>query len=255
MSTNPRVPPAYKNVVIKGKTGKVFAVGIDKKGRKQTIYNKWFVKKQQDKRFKKIIALKPIFNKLVTNINAYLSKPTIELFKTPESVKKMELSVIIKLMILCNFRIGSKKYLKLYNTYGITTIIWKFINFSADKKTFNIKFVGKKSVVNEAVCNDRKLYKLLLTLKNYNKSGNNSSVFNVTAKEVNNHIASYHKDLTAKDIRTWRANVLFIKFYNKAPKELKRSKKILFALKNVATLLHNTVAVCKSNYVHPSLIK
>ncbi|NBO72286.1 MAG: hypothetical protein EBU66_15490 [Bacteroidetes bacterium] len=253
--TNPRVPPGYKNVIIKGKTGKVFATGIDKKGRKQVIYNKWFIEKQQKALFRKIMSLKPIFQKIVTDVNSILSKSTVEHFKTTECIKQMQIALIIKLMILCNFRIGSKKYLKLYGTYGVTTILWKFITFGTDKKTLHIKFIGKKHVINEAVCNDRKLYKLLFYLKKHNKANNKDSIFNVSAREINKYIGLYHTNLTAKDIRTWRANMLFIKYYNSAPKELNKKKKINYALKNVATKLHNTAAVCKSNYIHPSLVK
>lgn len=248
--SEPRVPPGYKHVVIKGKTGKVYATGIDTKGRKQTIYNSWFIEKQRKARFQKILRLKSTFERLRTDIDKTLAKKTEWLFKDSH-VQELQICLILKLMILCNFRIGSHAYLRKYKTHGLTTLQWKHVLFKKGKQ-FEIKFIGKKGVLNQAICDDERMYRLLRRMA---KAGEDDDfVFNVKACHVNDYIKKYDPQLTAKDIRTWQANVLYIQYYEQAEPGWSEQKKQSYALKNVATFLHNTPAVCKKSYVNPKLL-
>ena len=56
------------------------------------------------------------------------------------------------LIILTSLRIGSELNKKLYNSYGMTTLL-KHLKFHPDKVT--MKFIGKKGVENNAVVKDK----------------------------------------------------------------------------------------------------
>jgi len=246
----PTIPPAYKNVVVyKKKTSKVFATGVDSKGRKQIIYNKWFIQHQQKQRFRKITRLMPVFQKVERYIDDHLNR-------TPSRApitKKTEMCILLKLMILCNFRIGNERYLRKYGTYGLTTMLWKFVKFNRSTASVSIKFVGKKNVVNEAVCTHPKLYRIMRRASI--NAAPSTPVFSLTAADVNAFLKRFDPKLTSKDMRTWRANVLYMKYYDGAPSDARTPRaKQKYALDKVATLLHNTPAVCKTNYIHPRLL-
>ena len=242
----PYIPPAYTGVkIFKDPKSKIYAYGYDKKGRKQIIYNTWFIEKQRTKRFKRILGLKTSINALKSKIRKVLSAPSTY----PE--KEVYVCVVLQLMFLCNFRIGNTKYLKDNGSYGLTTLEWKHLKFTKGSNTCTIEFNGKKGVVNKSVCDDCKVVKLLRAWKRKYKN-DRDKVFRVSAKEVNEYIHKIDDKMSAKDIRTWHANYLFIKFF-KAAKLLgntdKQSRSI--AIKQVAVSLHNTPAVCKKNYLLP----
>ena len=238
------VPPGYKQVTVLGTKGKVYATGYDNKGRKQTVYNKWYIEKKRKERFQRVFDLKPVFEKI--------SKDVADMIKHPPTApsKKTQIALIIRLMILCNFRIGSHVYLQKYGSYGLTTLKWKHVHFLRNSK-FEIRFIGKKGVENYAICDD--VYICRILRKMYTKD--NDFIFDVSAAEVNAFIKKYDKHASAKDIRTWQANVLYIKFFEEAQRKNVEGKPHSYALKKVATLLHNTATVCKSSYIHPKLLK
>ena len=68
-----KIPPAYQNVVIVN-TKKIVAYGYDAKGRKQVIYQPSFVKKQNEKKYKKIFASMKTFEKVKNAVAKDLKK-------------------------------------------------------------------------------------------------------------------------------------------------------------------------------------
>jgi len=64
-------------------------------------------------------------------------------------------------------------------------------------------------------------------------------------------------NFTAKNFRTWSANIEFISEILKediVKTETKKKKIVTEVLKKVADKLHNTPSVCKNNYIDPYLI-
>ena len=166
--------------------------------------------------------------------------------------------VILRLMMQCNFRIGNAKYLKDNGSYGLTTLIWSHISFTKQDKVI-IEFIGKKGVVNKGVCGDAQvvavLKRMYRKMKNSGSGSCGAKVFHVSSSDVNAYIKTFNKTMTAKDIRTWHANYLFVKFFQEAEaKGLSRVKSRNLAIAKVAENLHNTPAVCKKNYLLPDII-
>ena len=70
-------------------------------------------------------------------------------------------------------------------------------------------------------------------------------------------------NVTCKDLRTWNANIIFLKnvkheleLWNKdQTSELKIRKKIIReSLKKTASSLHHTPAICKSSYIYKDIL-
>jgi len=228
-----KIPPAYLNVHISDTpNAKILAYGYDSKGRKQVMYNKEFTEKQSQDKFKRYMRLRKSIKKINKQID-------IDINGT--DTKKKEIAMIIKLIINCGFRIGNAKYLKENNSYGLTTIEYKHLTFKDN--SIEIEFIGKKGVLNKAVCEDKIIHDYLLENKDVR-----TTVFSCSSSDVNEYLKTLNNEITSKDLRTWNANELFLKF-------MKKTNKITDAIKLVADKLHNTPAVCKKNYIDPILIE
>ena len=241
----PYIPPAYTNVkIFKDPKSKIYAYGYDKKGRKQILYNQWFIDKQRERRFKHVMGLRDTMKELKARIDRVLEA------SESSDDKEVQICVILKLMMLCNFRIGNMKYLKDNGSYGLTTLDWKHITLHS--KTAHIEFIGKKGVLNKSTCPDEITVKILRRMR---KRAVSDKVFAVSSKDVNKYVRSFNENMTTKDIRTWHANYLYIKYFKQAIREGQLENKArIIAITRVAASLHNTPAVCKKNYLLPELI-
>lgn len=244
-----KIPPAYQNVVIVN-TKKIIAYGYDTKGRKQVIYQPNFIKKQNDKKYKKIFTSMKIFEKI---------KRTVAKDLKSSNIKKKEIAMIITLIFTCGFRIGNKKYEKENNSVGLTTLKFSHLKFQSNK--IHIDFIGKKGVRNIAICNNKYIYNYLNNkYTNTKDTTDDTYVFSyndksITSKDVNDYLKAIDSKtkITSKDLRTWNANYLFMKYMRKQKKGVKNP--IKKAIEMVATKLHNTYAICKKSYIDPRIVQ
>ena len=240
------IPPAYDNVKINlCKSEKVLAIGYDNKMRPQYIYNKKFKQEQSIKKFNHMYEFGLKFKEINKKINS-------DLYSYGES-KEKQIAMILKLIMDCNFRVGNEKYCKENNSFGVTTLQKKHIKVIKNKIV--IDFNGKKNVRNTCKIKNKKIIK---TLKEKKRTLNNEdSIFTyrigkkyhkIKSKDVNEYLKQFG-DFSAKNFRTWGANIEFInnvlKMCDKEfPKKTNEVKKTLNdCVKNVADKLHNTAGV------------
>ena len=231
-----KIPPAYQRVhIYSNKNAKIIAYGYDSKNRKQSIYNKTFIEKQAQIKFNRYFQHRDIIKNIVAKIHNDIKS---------NDPKIREIAMVLLLIIECGFRIGNRKYLKENNSYGITTINFSHIQF--DNNRTIIEFVGKKGVINRSICYNKTISNYLKLKKMYSKR--TDRVFTCSSSDVNSYLKELDPDITSKDLRTWNANELFIKFVNSG-------SSINDSIKMVAEKLHNTPAVCKKNYIDPEIIE
>jgi len=253
------ISPAYDNVKInKKKTAKVRAIGYDTERRPQYIYNKKFIEDQKEKKFNHMSA----FGKKFTKINEKINE---DLYSTKDS-KEKQVALILKLIMECHFRVGNERYSKKYKSYGTTTLENKHVKVKKDHVI--IDFVGKKKVRNICTVRNKKVVKTLREKKKTLKKNDRvftyrkgDDYFNIQSSDVNKYLKQFGK-FSAKNFRTWGANVeliVQINQYCKKGGKIDTQKKaddcIKESIHEVACKLHNTSAVCKSNYIDPELIK
>ena len=251
------ISPAYDNVKINLKKGKVRAIGYDTENRPQYIYDKNYIKKQNDKKFDHMSAFGKKFSKINETINQ-------DLYSTKDS-KEKQVALILKLIMECHFRIGNERYSKKYKSYGTTTLENKHVKVKKDHVV--IDFIGKKKVRNVCTVKNKKVVKTLKekkkTLKKKDRlftyrKGN--QYFNIQSSDVNKYLKQFG-EFSAKNFRTWGANIeLIVQIIDSCKKCEKMTKKeiqsiLKKSIQGVAKKLHNTEAVCKSNYLDPELIQ
>jgi DNA topoisomerase-1 len=257
-----RIPPAWNKVVVsKDPNAKVQAIGIDEKDRSQFIYSQEHKDKSKSDKYKRVHELGKDLSKITRKIRSDLKEPGFG--------KKKAMALIVILIILTSLRIGSELNKKLYNSYGMTTLLKKHLKIQPDKVSF--KFIGKKGVENNAIIKDKFVCTILKQWVNKFKSkaqepffkyiGNNGNIYTLCASDVNKYIKSFGP-YTAKDFRTFNANKHLLKELDRLPlnpdkesiKKTHIKKNMVQALKKVAEYLNNTPAVCKKEYCNPYIV-
>ena len=242
------IAPAYDNVKINlDKEDKVLAIGYDEKGRPQYVYNKKHTQAQSYKKFDKMISFGKNFNKISDKINE-------DLYTVKDS-KNKQIAIILTLIMECQFRIGNDVYSKKNKSYGTTTLQGKHIKVKGNDELV-IDFNGKKNVRNICTVKNRKLVKTLRQKKRtigkedriftYRKG---EKYYNITSSDVNKYLKQFGK-FTAKDFRTWGANIELIRQLMK-----NKNSELKKCIESVSIKLHNTPAICKSNYLDPELME
>lgn len=252
------IPPAYKNVEIyyeDKKIPKILFKGYDSKNRPQAIYStKWKDKTRKEK----LCALIP-FSKNMKKINMSINNN----LNNNKFDREKIISMILRIISKCYFRIGNIKYEKLYNSFGISTIHRKHISFKEDRIFF--KFKGKKGVINEHNIKDPILSRELRKLSNENPDKHlfcyeeEGKWIHIKHTEINNFLKNFHDVLSSKQYRTYDANIKLINILKTKEipstiSESKRKKNIKEASISISNDLHNTPAVLKKEYIDINII-
>jgi DNA topoisomerase-1 len=265
------IPPKYTDVRIhismKGGTpcepSKTTYTGVDDKGRTQYGYSKAWKARTKKSKYKELA----IFGRVLPRIRATV----IKLLKDKDASKAPTLdaniAMIISIVMSCHFRLGNLKYKDMYKSYGITNIEVRHLKIKAADSA-KISFTGKKGVKNDCVIQDAQI---IAHLKNmiagkdkkdpiftYDNGGNDCAE-PVKANDVNEWMKSFDSNVTSKMFRTYATNVMLIELLKEMdePEGLSMSARkcqLNSVLDDVSSLIHNTRAVCKKEYVHPDLI-
>lgn len=250
------IPPAWKKVwICPKKNGHLQATGIDEKGRKQYIYHPDWIKISQENKFSKMLD----FGKALPKIRG---KVRYELNKEQLSKEKV-LATIIWLLEHTFIRIGNEQYSQENNSFGLTTFRNKHVKVKGNEIKFT--FRGKSGVEHEIEIENPKVSRVIkkcielpgYELFQYVDESNNRHT--VDSNDVNEFLKDITSDnFSAKDFRTWGGtNIASVNLYKIGPYENKTQlKKILTdTCKTVSERLGNTVAVCRSYYIHPTVFK
>jgi DNA topoisomerase-1 len=252
------IPPAYKNVTIfYEKSPKILFEGYDDKCRKQQIYSPAHKKKAARKKFCHLLE----FGKILPQIESDLKKH----IKNHKPTKDKIIALIIKIIMICGFRVGNLKYQKLYNSFGISVILKKHIKMEG--KNMLISFIGKKGVLNECVIKDQELIKEVKALLEGKKADDyvfkytfNRELYVIKAIEINKWLKNYNEHVSSKFFRTFDTNILFIEFMRKNStdpsilSDKERKKMSNDALKVISCQINNTPTICKKEYLYIDLL-
>jgi DNA topoisomerase-1 len=274
-----KIPPNWTNVKLnKDYSSKIQVTGEDAKGRTQYIYHPVWNVFSKESKYVKINSLN--FDKFLKVINKYskLKFSTKIPNKVPNEVPKNY--VIANMFIIMkdlNIRIGNEKYLKENDSIGLCTMSKEHlikISPNSDQQENNgykFEFKGKKGVLHEKYLYKNHIIFIETMLKlpgynlfqyhenNYKNIHENNykniheNIKKIDAQDLNDFLKKYvDENMTSKDIRTYCANQIFKKYFQKFIKEgLKENKARIEATKITAKELGNTPKVCRDSYIDP----
>jgi len=267
------IPPAYKNIVVaKSMTNKIQAIGVDKKGRKQYIYNPDYIAKRNDRKYEDILELgKKIVQIENDNINAIhtLANKNIQDYKLPDDF----IPIIVFILRKYHFRIGNEKYVDEYNSYGTTTLKSRHIHFHNSNK-YTIEFIGKKGILNKMTDTNDNMSRILKMLKkrvgddeyifSYPSSIDNKKII-VTPDQIQSFFEDkYNAYITPKMFRTWYGNYHMLEHLNDLYKKGEICNRMCISDKKniiklcsdyVSSKLNNTPTISKQSYMDNKLIE
>ena len=260
------VPPAYvRTCYAEDLSAPLIATGIDARGRRQYRYAKDVSQRRSGQRNCKLLRhAKEVTDKLDAALRVDTATKGGTALLSPVAAATETIRV-------CGMRPGSRSAF----TDGVTTLhTTKHVTRGPDGR-FQIAFTGKSYMPNACVVDPKTPLGAYLddALTTRHRAAAASSpptggglpVFpHVDASDINAYIREVGgHDLTAKDLRTWQANVLFLDTVHALassgtmPLESKRQRQALVkeAVKRVATRLNNTPGMAKKAYIMPGVLE
>ena len=250
------IPPAWKDVWICPKiNGHLQATGTDEKRRKQYIYHEDWTKITQQNKFAKMVDFGLSLPKIRQKISYDM--------KVKDMDKKKIIATVIWLLEHTFVRIGNEEYQKENNSFGLTTLRNRHAKVEGNEIVF--RFRGKHGVENIIEVTNPTIattIKKCIELPGYELFqyiDENGARHVIDSQDVNDFLSEITDDeFTAKDFRTWGATNLSSRLlYNVGEAENKTAlqQNVRKTIKQVAQHLNNTVSVCRSYYIHPTVIK
>lgn len=243
------IPPSWKSVWInESKSGKLLAHGRDKKNRKQYIYSDSYLEEREAEKYSKL----NLFGKVLPEIRARNQR----LLKKPTASKKYALGVALEILDNIYIRVGHLHYLNENGTHGLTTLKNRHLNFSKGEVSLEYKAkTGQKRFIQltDQKISDhlKKAFEVESTyLFSYRDSDGQSC--RLSAADINKYLSQFdfgNHRFTAKDFRTWGANVLALEFSLRK----KRKDNPEDVVKAVGQKMGHTSRVCQDAYIHPAI--
>ncbi|HKR08291.1 MAG TPA: hypothetical protein VJS39_03800 [Gemmatimonadaceae bacterium] len=249
-----RIPPAWRDVHVSTNPRAAIQVwGFDARGRKQYKYHPRAVEKGELRKYYRVRQMARDLPRLRARIHRDFHRKGL--------AKEKVCAGIVSLIGHGFFRVGSERYQKENNTFGITTMRKSHVTVIGDAVEFEYK--GKRSITqrNVVVAKDlaRFVAALLKTpgprLFRYQLDGKWENVDSGDVNDYIERIADF--PYTAKDFRTWggtlRAATVLAEL-GKGKSQSERKKNVVTAVRLVAAELGNTPAIARKSYVHPVVV-
>jgi DNA topoisomerase-1 len=234
---------------------KLQALGMDRAGRKQYLYHPEFRAEQEQAKFDKLV----LFGERLPDLRKAMS----EHMELEPLEPEWTCAIAVRLINLGWFRVGTDRYAKKSQTFGITTLRKSHVSVRGSRIAF--RYRGKRRArVRTALVDDElaQAMKVLLTVEGgsrlfrYRYEG---SLCNLTGARLNDYIGDHLGDeFTAKDFRTWGGTLLAaVTLAERGPAETETEAKraVTAVMRAVGERLGNTPAVARSSYVSPAVVE
>ena len=251
-----RIPPAWKDVRISPRpTAKLQATGMDTAGRRQYLYSAEYRARQEREKYAKLALFAERLPELRQVMAEHMELDPLD----PDRV----CAVAARLIDETWFRVGSERYVRESNTYGVTTLTRRHVTIRGKKLAFS--FRGKYKAPIRTALVDAELAEALRELVSLNHGPRlfryvrDGELVNLTSRRLNAYIQEHMgEEFSAKDFRTWGGTLTAaIAFAERGPVETAAEEKraIAAVMRRVAARLGNTPAVCRASYVSPAVIE
>ena len=248
-----RVPPAWRDVHIAVSPRAAIQVwGFDARGRKQYRYHLRAVEKGQLRKYYRVRQMAKELPKLRKRLLQDLARK--------DHSRDRVCAGIVLLISHAWFRVGSDKYEKENNSFGITTLRKTHVERDDSRIIFNYR--GKRGIDHRQSVTDPRLVTFVLDLmdtpgRRLFRYKDGRSWVDVDSHAVNDYIEEIAEfPYTAKDFRTWGGSLraaTVLSDLGPARTKTARTKNVLMTVRMVAAELGNTPAILRKSYVHPMI--
>lgn len=251
------IPPAWEDVwIAPSPEAHIQATGRDARGRKQYRYHaRWRVHRDTEK-YEKMVRFAralPRLREVVEQCLRRRSRPRERL-----------LALMVRIMERTFVRVGNDEYLHANKSFGLTTFTREQVRIGKDGNQLAFHFRGKSGVERHVELRDRRTVRILDEYLRRSHAGEPLFCYldaaggkrRLRSSDLNQFIRDAAQcDLSAKDFRTWAAAVLAARLFASSETEKPTKKRATVVVKEVATHLGNTPAVCRRSYIHPAIFE
>jgi DNA topoisomerase-1 len=249
------VPPAYTDVwICPIANGHLQATGRDARGRKQYRYHKRWREVRDETKYGRMIAFAQALPAIRKRIEADMALSGLP--------REKVLATVVQLLETTAIRVGNDEYAKDNGSYGLTTL--RNTHAKVQGATVRFSFRGKSGVRHAIDLRDRRLAKIVRQCQDlpgqqlFEYVDDDGNTRAIDSSDVNAYIREISgEDFSAKDFRTWLGTVTcasLLAQQEAAETQTERKSRLTDVIKDVATRLGNTPAVCRKCYVHPHVV-
>lgn len=250
------IPPAWTDVwICPLPNGHLQAIGTDDAGRQQYLYHPDWRTKRDRAKFEHMLDF-------AARLPAARRRAASDL-RSDRLTYERAAATAFRLFDLGVFRLGSERYAEDNGSYGLATLQKRHVRRTGVGVEFD--YVAKSGQPRSLVVADTAVCEAI-DLMRARRSAPDSSLLahqgdgrwhELTSESVSSYLKDVvGDDASAKDFRTWHANVAAaaILALQDAASKTARKKAVTEAMRFVADYLGNTPAVTRSSYVDPRLI-
>jgi len=250
------IPPAYTDVwICAHPNGHLQATGLDARGRKQYRYHPRWREQRDAHKFDRLIE----FGTALPRIRARVARDLASV-DGPGLIREHVLATLVRLLDTTLARVGNDEYARENHSFGLTTLRSRHADVRGSR--LRLRFKGKSGVLHDVAVQDRRVARTVRRCMNlpgaelFRYVDEDGATRAVGSTDVNDYLREAASiELSAKDFRTWHASVTA---FDLARKEFgggsRRRGRVQRVLGEVAARLGNTIAVCRSAYVHPCVL-
>ncbi len=249
------IPPGWQDVWICPKSnGHIQAVGRDEAGRRQYIYHERWKVVSAALKYDRMALMAQVLPRIRRRVRKDLNGKTLS--------RRRVVAAVVRLIDRAGIRVGNRVYTEAHGSRGVTTLSSEHVE--VDGVTISLSFPGKSDTQREIDLKDRKVAKVVDHCEDIGGQflfcyrDVDGDLRPLDSTDVNEYLDEVAREpVTAKDFRTWSGSVAALALLadeqlpDRAPA---RRRRISQAVKQTAELLGNTVAVCRSSYIHPSIL-
>ena len=172
--------------------------------------------------------------------------------------KAKVVAVVVRLLEGTLIRVGNEEYARDNRSFGLTTLRDRHVKVRGDEITF--QFVGKSGIRRRTTMSDRRLARLVKRCQDlpgqqlFQYLDGRGRRRSISSSDVNAYLReTCGAAFTAKDFRTWAGTVRAAIELSAHRGPLTKKAEVA-AIQRVADHLGNTPAVCRSGYIHPTIL-
>ncbi|MEC5406275.1 DNA topoisomerase IB [Paraburkholderia sp. MPAMCS5] len=248
------IPPAYEDVwICPDARGHIQATGRDARGRKQYRYHpRWRETRDADK-YERMAEFGRALPRLRARVTRDLALPGMPGDKV--------IAAVVRLLDTTLVRIGSVEYARENQSYGLTTLRKKHVKVEAGQLRF--RFRGKSGIEHDVSVDDARIRRIVRRCAElpghdlFQYLDEDGTRRTVGSADINDYLRrASGADFTAKDYRTWAGSVYALATLRRivCGSAAEARREMVATVKEVASLLRNTPAVCRRCYIHPAVI-
>ncbi len=246
------LPPAYENVwICIDPRGHLQATGYDARGRKQYRYHTEWQSFRSEQKFDQLLR----FGEALPRIRRKVKRDLALGLDQSDCV----LAALVALMDVTHLRVGNRAYAKENRTYGATTLLKRHMVLSGDGVLLRFTAKGGKRV--QHTLKHPRLQRILEEISDlpgrqlFSFPDEHGTPRPVDSGRLNAYLAKAAGfPVSAKTFRTWGGSLASFMTAWKIVEEDDRRPKIKVLCKAASEALQNTPAVCRSSYIHPSIL-